>query len=411
MTQAAPRKAKLTTRLVGSIPPAAQDVLVWDTKVQGFYVKVAPSGRRTFNLFYRTRSGQQRRLHLGVFGSVKVEQARKHAERARAAIAEGRDPFKERQDYRRAATVAALCDLYIKEVIEAAAPQIRPTTAREYRRLIEKRIRPEFGARKVADIKPADVHEFHQRMASTPRQANQAAAVLSRLMALAVRKGWRSDNPCRGAVERFRENTRDRFLTDEEFGRLGAALNAAEREGTEPAGVIRAIKLLALTGRRLSDILGLRWDWVDFQSGKLRLPHTKTGPQDVVLGTGALALLKDAPRNGPWVVTGADPTKPLNIYAMERAWQRIRNAAGIQDVRLHDLRRTHGTYGAQAGANAFLVRDILGHAHIAMASRYVGRAENPVKALRNTIEERITRAMAGKSAEVVPLPARTSQAG
>lgn len=156
----------------------------------------------------------------------------------------------------------------------------------------------------------------------------------------------------------------------------------------------------------MGDILSLCWEHVDFEKGCLRLPDTKTGAQEVTLGAIALALLDSMERTSEYVVHGTKTDKPLSVSTLEGAWHRIRQRANIPDVRIHDLRHTVGTYAGQAGANAFLVRDKLGHKTLAMTGRYVERDAGPLRVLSDKVESRIAAAMNGCKGEVVELPGR-----
>jgi len=233
-------------------------------------------------------------------------------------------------------------------------------------------------------------------------------------------------------VERYPENERERFLSAEELGRLGAALRLAETAGLPwkvderkptakhlPGAEHRrsaysrtttaAIELLLYTGCRLSEVLNLRWDQADFDAGTITLGETKMtkGPQVVAMNAPARQVLKSLkPVDGsPWVLPmRADSRRPYSKDAIEAAWKKIRGAAGLDDVRLHDLRHTVGTYAGQSGANAFLVRDLLRHKNLAMTGRYVNRADDPVRTLSDQVGERIAAGLAGrKSGAVVAL--------
>ena len=214
-------------------------------------------------------------------------------------------------------------------------------------------------------------------------------------------------NPCQH-IKRYNEKSRERFVADSEFCELGRILAKAEQEQTESPHVINAIRLLAFTGCRLSEVLSLKWRDVDLQSGVLNLSDTKTGKRTQVLGTPAISLLAGLPKTpgSVWVFPRrADTAEHIRVNHVERAWRlRIRKAAGLDDVRLHDLRHTVGTYAGQTGANAFLIRDKLGHASTAMTNRYVNRDDDPLRKLSNQVEGRIASAMAGEEgAEILPL--------
>ena len=244
-------------------------------------------------------------------------------------------------------------------------------------------------------------------------------------------------NPCT-KIERNPVNKRRRFLSADELGRLGATLRQAEGEGRPrqvssagkrtiyPRVITAAIELLLFTGCRLSEILNLRWDRVDFEAGTIALDETKAGePQMVVMNAGARLVLMglvEAAQRSPWVLPAPtarrrsllgrrvlglplDGGRALPVSTIEGAWKGIRLAAGIADVHMHDLRHmVVGTYAGQSGANAFMVRDLLRHKTLAMTDRYVNRADDPVRALSDQVGERIAAGLAGrKAAEVVPM--------
>jgi len=164
-----------------------------------------------------------------------------------------------------------------------------------------------------------------------------------------------------------------------------------------------AIRLLALTGCRVGEVLALQWEHIDLTVGTAWLPDGKAGARSVSLGAQASALLAGAEQSGEWVVIGPQPDRPLSYSALDSAWRRIRTRAGLKNARLHDFRHTVGTYAGQTGANAFMVRDKLGHKTLAMTSRYVERDTDPMRELSDNIESRITSAMKGGKAQVLPL--------
>jgi len=169
-----------------------------------------------------------------------------------------------------------------------------------------------------------------------------------------------------------------------------------------------AIELLLFTGCRLSEVLNFQWEQVNFETSTIILPETKFGrPQSVTMNAAARQVLKElaADKASEWVLPSVSSTKrSLSKAGIEAAWSKIRGAARLADVRLHDLRHTVGTYAGQSGANAFLVRDLLRHKNLAMTGRYVNRADDPVRALNDQVGERIAAAMLGRpAAKVVPL--------
>lgn len=392
---------KLTKRVVEGVKPAAKDVFVWDSKLPGYGLRVKPSGIRSYVAQYRNAQGRSRRLTIGRHGVLTADEARAEARQVLARAERGKDPAAERLASLRAPTVSELCDRYLSEHVEV---HNRSSTQEEFQRIVEKRIRPALGTLKAEGVTRADVTKLHRSMGATPRQANQTLSVLSKMFSLAEAWGLRPDssNPCR-RIKRYPEVTRERFLSEEELSGLGDVLDQAEREQTEMPGVILAIRLLTLSGCRLGEILGLKWEHVDFECGVFHLPDAKAGARTHPVGTLVLALLADMSRSKDqrWVVHGELADKPLSRSRLENAWRRLRKKAtvklwekdeatlalirrlregrkrepvignieaaakrenialfgGLKDVRMHDLRHTVGTYAGQAGANAFLVRD------------------------------------------------------
>jgi integrase len=218
----------------------------------------------------------------------------------------------------------------------------------------------------------------------------------------------RSDNPCIG-IKRFPEKSRERFYSPEELTRIGTALTVAERDGTELPAFILLVRLLANTGMRLGEALGLQWRDIDLAEGAIRLGDAKAGARTVHLGADTIALLANVEGKTGWLFPGSTPDAPLSPASVGRAWDRIRIAATLSDGRLHDLRHTVGTYAALSGANAFAIRDLLGHKTLAMTNRYVERAADMVRNTANSVSARVTSAMATapaddrQEAEVIPL--------
>lgn len=212
----------------------------------------------------------------------------------------------------------------------------------------------------------------------------------------------------------FPEEQRRRFYSAEELGRLGKVLAEAERTRMEQPGVPLAIRLRALTGCRLSEVLALRWRDVDLEAGALRLPDAKAGAGDVPLSGAAVALLESVQRRSDHVVNGRRKGEPLNKWTLATAWQRLRKRADLEDARRHDLRHTVGTFAGAAGLNAFAVRDLLGHKSLAMTGRHVSQNLNPLRRAADQAVDPIARALAGEqgraAAEGRPSPSAGSEA-
>jgi len=405
-------QARITKQVVDRTEPAARDVLVWDTTLKGFGLKVTVGGAKVYIVQYRLggRGTKTKRFTIGNHGSPwTADHARDKASEILAAVALGRDPVAEHKAKMALGfTVAELADRYVSDHLET---KNRPGTRREARRLVERVIKPRLGSKTVAHLSRDDVATMHHRMRGTPRQANQTLAVLSKMLSLAELWGHRPDgsNPCRH-IARFEEAKRERFLSDAEVTALGQALADAATTARELPQTLDAVRLLLLVGCRVGELLALRWEDVDLQAGALTIREAKAGGRVQTIGAQCVAYLKAMHRSGAWVIPAAAPKKPMGIFTLEHAWRRIRAAAKLDDVRLHDLRHTHGTFAGQTGANAYLVRDALGHKTISMTGRYVNRDADPLRILADKVGERISAALgagaAGKTAEVVKLPRR-----
>jgi integrase len=398
--------AKITKRVVDALKPAPDhDVVLWDDEIPGFGVRCRPSGAKSYLLKYRTRGGRQRWLTLGEHGSMTPEQARKAARLEKAAVADGADPAGERDRKRQEVTVAAVADRYLSEHVAA---HNKPSTAAEARRIVETRIKPKLGAIKITELTRADVKAWHQATSATPYEANRAFAYLSKMLTLAATE-WqlRADNPCTG-IKRFPEKKRERFFADVEFSRIGEVLAATEREGIAAPGFILLVRVLATTGLRLGEALALDWADIDLPGRAIRLRDARAGARTVHIGAAAVTILDAvADKSGP-VVQDRDGG-PLTAGKAQHAWARLRQRAGLPGGRLHDLRHSVGTFAAVAGANAFVVRDLLGHRTLAMTGRYVERAADMVRATADAVAGRVAAALNTGSrtpAEVRKLPQR-----
>lgn len=382
--------------------------VLWDDEVRGFGVR---RRRRdtTYVLKYRA-AGRQRFLTIGTHGSPWTpETARKDALRQLGLIHAGNDPAVQREKLKRAATIDDLLDRYLDYI----AVHYKPSTRDEATRHVKNILKPEFGKRKLHELTRADVKRWHAKFNEPnskgkrrPYEGNRALGYFRRALSLAVADTEpRVDNPATG-IAKHPETSRERFFSDDELQRIGTALAEIEAEGNTLVGFIRCIRLLALTGMRLSEVIGMQWTWIDFEQGCVRLPDAKAGARTVPLGGPALAHLASLERIGSFVCYGTDAKKPISLKTVENLWPTLRSRAGFKpkEVRMHDFRHTVGTFAAQTGANAFAVRDHLGHHSLGQANDYVGRDVNPLRKMADATSGRIAAAMnGGPTAEIVLL--------
>ncbi len=399
--------AKLTKRIVETLKPGTGDVFAWDDELRGFGVRVKPSGTRAYLVQYRTQHGRSRRLTIGQHGRLTVDQARREARIILADVARGSDPAEAREEARSAPTMADLCSRYLED---HAAEHKRQSSVDADARNIRNHVIPLLGTRKVASITRADIDRLKRaiKAGETARDektgprarvivkggsgaANRTIALLSKMFNLAERWGIRPDgsNPTRH-VEKFKETGRERFLNADELARLGDVLAESERTATEHPSVIAAIRLLTLTGCRMSEVITLQWGYVDFAAACLRLPDSKTGAKVVHLNAPALEVLASIDRDGsPWVIRGAKDGAAL--VNLEKPWRRIRAKAGLEGVRLHDLRHTVASVAVGMGEGLPMIGKLLGHTQVQTTARYAHLAADPVRAAT----ERVGGAIAG----------------
>ena len=382
---------KLTKRLVESFAPEGRDVILWDSELPGFGVRIWPSGKRVYVLKYRNKSGRQRKPKIGLHGSITVEQARLKARLWLAEASAGGDPSGERDEARNAPKFSEFAERYFKEHAES---RLKPSTNREIRRIIDRVLLRHFGARKLAEITRADIADLHHKFHKSPYQANRVLALLSNMFNMAERWGLKPDysNPCRH-IEKFKEKKRDRYLTREEFSRLNAALNKAERTKSELPSAIAAIRLLVFTGARVSEILTLKWAYIDQEEKRLLLPDSKTGAKIIFLNEPAYEILaRIVPiRGNPYVISGG--LAGAHLKDLEKPWQRIRAEAEICDVRMHDLRHSFASMAVSSGQSLPMIGGLLGHKNTSTTARYAHLAAQPMHRANKMIGRHLLAAM------------------
>ena len=331
---------KITKRAVDALLAAERERIVWDDDIKGFGVRVHPTGRKVYIVKYR-HERRSVKVTIGPHGPVTPAAARAKAAEIVTLAKTGRDVAGRTPHARGSATMADLAGRFMDEYAPA---HLKPSTASLYRRIIDGRILPRLGKRRVSDIGKSDVVALHHDMRDVPGHANRTLGVLSRMLTLAEVWEMRPEgvNPCRH-VKKYAEHKRERFLSDDEYRRLGEALRDAERERFASPAAIAAIRLLMLTGCRSGEILSLRWDYVDLDMGELRLPDSKTGSKVVHLGDPAIAVLRGIPRTegNPWVLPGLK--RGRHIACLHDSWRRILDRAVIENLRIHDLRHTCAT--------------------------------------------------------------------
>ena len=322
--------------------------------------------------------------------------------------------------------MAELADQFLREHVDAKR---KPGTAATYRYVIESAVKPHVGSTKADKLTRNAVAKMHSALRETPSWANRAVAVVSSMYTFAARVGLVQEgtNPARG-IDRFAEQRQERFLTGKELERLGSAIREAETKGIpwdvdekRPTAkhlanqasrftkigpfAAAAIRLLLFTGCRLREILHLKWEHVDLERGLLFLADSKTGRKTIVLNAPALAVLSDLRRIGSYVVPGDDADKPR--ADLKRPWAAVSKRAGLDGVRLHDLRHTYASFGAGGGLGLPIIGKLLGHTQAATTARYAHLDNDPLRRASEHIGGRIAAALDGRrGASVVPIRGR-----
>jgi integrase len=408
------QRKKLTQRVVETARADQVDLFIWDTGVKGFGVRIQPGGTRTFLVQYRV-GRQTRRYKIGLYGSPwTVEMARAKALSVLGKVADGEDPQAEKFAARRAMSVAELCDLYLREGMATC----KESSIASARGDIENHIKPLLGAKAAAAVTREDVDKLllavaegktAKRLRTKTRglsrvrggkgAANAAVVTLSATFAFGQSRGVRPDNPA-WRVRRFRERRLARFLSPAELGRLGEAIAAAEALGVENRYALAAIRLLILTGCRRNEILTAKRAYVDAYHRCLRLPDSKTGEKVVHLGAAALKVIQDLePVEGnPYLLPG--PGGEGRLVNLQKPWDRIRTAAGLPNVRLHDLRHSFASLGVAKGASLYVVGALLGHRSPKTTARYAHLADHPVKAAADLLAQEIALLIGAEMADL-----------
>ena len=380
---------KLTKRLVDGLQPLAKDQIVWDSEVRGFGVKVTPKGTKSYFVYYRTASGQQRRPSIGKHGALTVDQARQIAKQWLAEVALGKDVSATKQSNRKAQSIEELAKRYISDYAEIHK---KPRSIATDKANIENHVLPLIGSMKVQDVSRADIEKLKldirqgrtaRKLTAKPRGrrlvkggegiANRVLALLSKMFACAIDWELRSDNPAQG-IKKFKEHKKDRFLSEEEIGRLLVALEQADDstniEGRELPAATAGIRLLLFTGLRVSEITKLDWQHVDLGQGTIFLLDSKTGSRLVPLNGLAIDVLKGL-FHGQHSGLVLESNAPGKAIALTRPWYRIRARAGIdQTATLHSLRHTFASHSVMAGQSLAQAGSLLGHKSAQTTQRY-----------------------------------------
>ena len=365
-------KISLTDARVAALTPRKTAYDIRDSKLQGFGVRVLPSGRKHFFVHCQHREVRVWRI-VGDASTTGVHEARLSATEMLAAIRRG-ETMPLRPD-------ETLFEAVAETVFQRYERVWKPRTLYVNRHYLRKQILPHFAGRSIADINAQDVRNWFAFLRGTPVAADRSMPVLSVIMSESEAMSLRPEgsNPCRG-IRRYRRKERERFLSDDEIRRLSKCLSAQAELRPQQVAVIR---LLLLTGCRKGEILTLRWS--DYREGHLFLRDSKTGPRTVWLSQPARNVLDALERSGPWVFPRSNGRQPRSTSWLQLFWTRTRAEAGLCDVRLHDLRHTHASLALRQGETVLAIGKLLGHRSPETTLKYTHLADTMVHEAAETV--------------------------
>jgi integrase len=391
-----------------------------DSRCQGLALWVKSGGRKVWVLDYR-HNGRQRRMTLGRADTLPADDALKLARKHRVDIDHGRDPLAEKEAARRAdAANVTLTTFFVRYIDEYATLKKKPRSIADDRWMFETNIKQPLGRTHVPDVTHHDVARLHRQLTARPAPilANRAVALLSTVMNLAERWGVRpvNSNPCK-FVEKNPEKKTHRFLTSEQLIALGRVLAESER-CTDPTAdayelpiMLAAVRVLLFTGCRKSEVLTLKWADVNLEAGVLDLPDSKSGRKLVTLNAPARQLLSGLPRTSDYVFPGRRIGKP--VIGLGHVWERLRTRAGLEGVRLHDLRHSYASTAAGLGASLPVIGALLGHSVPATTARYAGLADDPRRVAAEAVGKQLAALLSPpkQPAAVVPMRRKRGRRG
>ena len=397
---------KLTKQFITTAKAGDREAIYWDTDVPGLGLRITANGSKSFILKTRIGGGRSapiKKPTLGKAGDLTLDQARAMARDWKVMAADGVDPTRHKDEAGR--TVSDLC----AEYLEVHAPRKRSATDDHAK--INQHIKPRIGRKLLKDVAYTDIERLHRSMKKTPYAANRTLALLSKMFSLAVKWEWLDRNPAKG-IERYVEEKRERFLKPDEIQRLSQALidyvDVAQRPSQAQKSV-DAIRLLMLTGARRSEALSATWDMFDFDAGVWIKPSSHTKQKKVhrvPLSPPALQLLQEIKyrvNGSDYLFPSRSSSKHPHLMELKKAWAKICELAGLEDVRIHDLRHTFASILASGGASLPLIGALLGHTQVQTTQRYAHLMDDPLRVATSRVGAAIT---GNDGAEIVTLEGR-----
>ena len=366
--------------------PASGRAEYQDAKTPGLKIRVTQTGAKTFSVVKRVKGGQPLRVSLSRFPEMSIEQARRQAAVILAEIAEGGNPSEVKRALKGEFTFAELFARYLKDHAYVHK-KTGKTDEQRYKQYLEKPL----GQKKLSAITKDEITKIHSKITADghPTVANRVLAVLSSVFNRGIEWSITQTNPCE-KIRRNEEISRDRFIQHDELTRFFDALQI------EPNITIRDyIWLSLLTGARRANVLSMQWSNISLHEGTWRISMTKNGtPQLVPLSPAALELLKSRRQlideSEPFVFPGIGATG--HLVEPRKGWERLLAASGLTDLRIHDLRRTMGSWQAKTGASLTVIGKGLNHKSVQTTAIYARLDIDPVRDSMNTATDAMLKA-------------------
>ena len=366
---------RLTQAFVDARVADGRDRIVFDSQLSGLGLRITPTGKKIFVAQARV-AGRKRRITVGYAPDMLLSKARLEALQTLAADRKARLRAAAAQTI----TIRQLSERWLAEFV---VPKLKPRSASDYKELLTRRILPAVGNLTVGEIDRGHIERLHLDLKSTPRRGNYAVTVLRALLNFAVRHGLRPNNPAAG-IKLYRENKRERFLSEAEIGAAAEGIAEAENRGVIGPFAAAGLRLALFTGARSGEITSIQWNHVDWQRRLIRLPDSKTNePRTIHLSDAAVEVLRSTPHVGPFVVAGMKRGVPYRN--LTHAWGRARKYAGLDDVRLHDLRHSYASLAAGRGVSLYTIGKLLGHKDPVSTQRYAHLARDAVQAVNDEL--------------------------
>jgi len=382
-----------TKASISALPsaPSGQRLEFYDSKVSHLLVRVSPTGRKTF-MVYRWHQGKPVRVTIAVWPDLTIEQVRKKAEEINAAFARGENPADKKRQQRQEMTFGDLFGEYLER-----HAKVKKRSWKEDQRQFEQYLAP-LASKQLSTITRQDIATLHSRVGKTAKTAaNRCLALVSSVFGRAIEFGlWDGLNPCLG-IKKFSERARDRFLSGDELARFFRVLEE------EPNGTARDFFLVALlTGARRANVLSMRWSDIDLKAETWRIQETKNGtPQTVPLVGPVLEILQDRRKStSSFFVFPGRKSGSGHLEEPKRAWKRICQAAGIEGARIHDLRRTMGSWQAMTGASLPVIGKSLNHKTASATAIYARLDLDPVRSAMEKAAVAMLETVNGEKKEV-----------